>query len=82
MAGESGTCVDASLHRLGIGVIPATMYFLAACQHMWEGVRVGNYAPNNLWPGIADFIIPLTFLVLFLRRFRLTGKAANEGGKS
>jgi hypothetical protein len=49
---------------------------------MWEVVTVGNYAPNNLWPGIADFIIPLTFLLLFLWYFRLTGKAANEGGNS
>lgn len=44
IAGEQGIRVDVSLERLGIWVMPATMYFLAVCGNRCEVVRARNPA--------------------------------------
>jgi hypothetical protein len=65
IAGLLAVVIRKPLYWLGISIIPSTMYFLAGCQHLWEVVARGNYAANNIWPGVADLIVPLTLVVLF-----------------
>jgi hypothetical protein len=76
IAGFLAILIRRPLYWLGVSIIPATMLFLAGCQHMQEVVVRGNYAPGNLWAGLADFIVPLTLLVLFIWYFRLTSRSA------
>jgi hypothetical protein len=71
IAGFLAILIRNPLYWLGAAIAPGTMYFLAACQHMQEVVISGNYAVNNLWAGVGDFLIPLTLLVLFVWYFRL-----------
>ena len=78
IAGFLGILIRKPLYWLGISIIPATMYFLAGCQHMWEVVTIGNYAPGNLWTGVADFIVPLTLFVLFIWYFKVTSKGRRD----
>jgi hypothetical protein len=41
-------------------------------------VTIGNYAPGNLWAGVADFIVPLTLFVLFVWYFKVTAKGRRD----
>jgi hypothetical protein len=74
IAGFLAIAIRRPLYWFGVSIIPSVMFFLSACQHIWEVVTTGNYAVNNVWAGIADFLVPLTLTVLFVGYYVRTRK--------
>lgn len=46
-------------------VIASPLYVLAGINHVWEMVVKKNYASHNTWTILPDFLLPLTWVVLF-----------------
>jgi hypothetical protein len=47
-------------------VLTSPLYLLAGINHVWEMIVKKNYAPHNTWTIIPDFIMPISWIVLYI----------------
>lgn len=66
VAGLLAIFIRKPLFWFGICLCPAALFLLAGGQHMIEMLSAGNYAAGNVWAGLADFLAPVTWAVLFI----------------
>ena len=66
IAGLLAIFIRKPIFWFGICLCPAALFLLAGGQHMIEMLSVGNYAAGNVWAGLADFLAPITWAVLFV----------------
>lgn len=51
---------------LPVIIIFSAFYLRAAANHIKEMLLIGNFNPGNVYPAIADILIPLTLIICWL----------------